>query len=60
VNHALVCRWIDVNVYRKSTGRLTTTRQSAEFRGKSIFSADHHQQYLAKSPNGYFGMAYDS
>jgi len=26
------------------------------FPGKSAFSADYHQQYLAKNPDGYCGI----
>ena len=49
----VVYRWIDVNVYRKSTGSMTTTNQPCDFRGGKRFSADYHQQYLAKNPDGY-------
>jgi peptide methionine sulfoxide reductase MsrA len=27
-----------------------------DFRGINRFSADYHQQYLAKNPNGYCGI----
>ena len=49
----MVYRWIDVNVYRKSTDRVTTARLLADFRALKRFSADYHQQYLAKNPDGY-------
>jgi peptide methionine sulfoxide reductase MsrA len=49
-------RWIDVNVYRNSTGSMTTTRLPRDFRAGKSFSADYHQQYLAKNPNGYCGI----
>jgi hypothetical protein len=52
----LVYRWIDVNVYQKSTGRLTATREGGDFGGGDRFSADYHQQYLAKNPDGYCGI----
>ena len=26
------------------------------FRGKTLISADYHQQYLAKNPGGYCGL----
>jgi len=53
VNRRVVCRWIDINVYRNPTGRLTTTRQLREFRAGKYFSADYHQQYLAMNPGGH-------
>ena len=46
-------RWINSNVYRKSTDQLTTATQPRIFRGIYRFSADYHQQYLAKNPDGY-------
>jgi len=49
----LVYRWIDGNVDRKSTGSMTTTRLPRDFRAGKSFSADYHQQYLAKNPGGY-------
>jgi hypothetical protein len=52
-DYRLVYRWIDDNVYRKSTGRVMSGSFIADFRGKSSFSADYHQQYLAKNPGGY-------
>jgi hypothetical protein len=51
-----VYRFIDDNVYRKSTGQLPVPRQRLGFRGNCAFSADYHQQYLAKNPNGYCGL----
>ena len=47
---------IDVNVYRKPTGRQTTTGWLRDFREEIPLSADYHQQYLAKNPNGYCGI----
>jgi len=52
----VVYRWIDVNVYRKSTDDVTTKRYPRDFRAGKSFSADYHQQYLAKNPNGYCGI----
>jgi peptide methionine sulfoxide reductase MsrA len=49
-------RRIAVNVYRKPTGRLITTRKLRDFLAGRGFSADYHQQYLAKNPNGYCGI----
>jgi hypothetical protein len=49
----LVYRWIDGNVYRKSTGRVPVGAEIAYFTGKSSISADYHQRYLAKNPGGY-------
>ena len=51
-----VYRWIDVNVYRKSTGRDVPRQQPLRFRGISRHRAYYHQQYLAKNPNGYCGI----
>jgi len=44
----LVYRRIDVNVYQKSTGSLTTTRQLRDFRVGNRFSADYHQKSSGK------------
>jgi NAD(P)-dependent dehydrogenase (short-subunit alcohol dehydrogenase family) len=49
-------RWIGGNVYRKSTDDATTAMYLREIRGGQRFSADYHQQYLAKNPNGYCGI----
>ena len=49
-------RRIDFDVYRKSTGRRSTATQTRYFRAEIGFSADYHQQYLAKNPNGYCGI----
>jgi peptide methionine sulfoxide reductase MsrA len=46
----------DVAVYRKSTERWCERSQLRSVRGISGFSADYHQQYLAKNPNGYCGI----
>jgi hypothetical protein len=56
---------IDVNVYRKSTGRDLPTRQMRGFCGDPKYRAYYHQQYLAKSPRGYCpdhscGVSFDS
>jgi peptide methionine sulfoxide reductase MsrA len=48
-----VYRRIDVNVYQNSTEHAPTTMQLAGFRAVFGFSADYHQQYLAKNPGGY-------
>jgi hypothetical protein len=48
-----VYRWIDCNVYRKSTERRPPTMQRREFSGISTYRAYYHQQYLAKNPRGY-------
>ena len=52
----MVYRWNDGNVYRKSTGRAPASIYLTGFRGKSNFSAEYHQQYLAKNPDGYCGI----
>jgi hypothetical protein len=39
----LVYRWINGNVYRKSTGSLTTTKKLRDFRAGKRFSADYHE-----------------
>jgi len=51
-----VYRWIDVNVYRKSTATGPPTVQPCGIRGISNLGGDYHQQYLAKNPNGYCGL----
>ncbi|MGC2461775.1 MAG: hypothetical protein WA446_12525 [Steroidobacteraceae bacterium] len=48
-----VYRWIDGDVYRNSTNSVTTTASLRNFRAINRFSADYHQQYLAKNPDGY-------
>ena len=52
----VVYRWFDINVYRKSTGDMTTAMQLRNFRAEKRFRSDYHQQYLAKNPNGYCGI----
>ena len=52
----MVHRWIGGNLYRKSTDDATTAMYLREFRGGKRFSADYHQQYLAKNPGGYCGI----
>jgi hypothetical protein len=52
----LVYRWIDGNVYRKSTGPAQRTPELRDFIAGKRFSADYHQQYLAKNPQGYCGI----
>jgi hypothetical protein len=49
----LAYRWLDVNVYRKSTGSGPAIAQRREFCGISNLRGDYHQQYLAKNPDGY-------
>jgi hypothetical protein len=39
----LVDRWIDGNVYRKSTGRLTAMMVRCEFSGDSFYAEDYHE-----------------
>jgi hypothetical protein len=51
-----VYRWIDRNVYRRSTGRVPAMPHPTGFPGKYSFSADYHQQYLAKNPDGHCGI----
>jgi peptide methionine sulfoxide reductase MsrA len=50
-----VYRQIDINVYQNSAGSMTTTRLPRDFRAGKNISADYHQQYLAKNPDGYCG-----
>jgi peptide methionine sulfoxide reductase MsrA len=45
--------WIDGDAYRKSTAHMSTTIQYSAILEKVVFSADYHQQYLAKNPDGY-------
>ena len=45
-----------VNVYRMSTDHGSVMTYPRRFRALSEFSADYHQQYLAKNPNGYCGI----
>jgi hypothetical protein len=52
----LVYRWIDVNVYWKSTNGVTTDMQLRYFRVEKRFSADYHQQYLGKNPEDSGGV----
>ncbi len=52
----MVYRWIDVNVYRKSTDDVTKAIQLRNFRWENCRSADYHQQYLAKNPDVYCGI----
>jgi hypothetical protein len=52
----LVYRCNDAEVYRKSTERWRERMQLRGVCGISAFSADYHQQYLAKNPNGYCGI----
>ncbi len=52
----LVYRWNDAEVYRKSTERWCGPMELRSVRGNSGFSADYHQQYLAKNPDGYCGI----
>jgi len=52
----LVYRWIDVNVYRKSTGKNHPRQQTRGFCDISSLRGDYHQQYLAKNPDGYCGI----
>jgi hypothetical protein len=47
----LLYRWINSNVYRKSTDQLTTATQPRIFRGIYRFSADYHQKSSGKTPN---------
>ena len=49
----LVYRWIDVDVCRKTTDRGSGTSASSDSLAGFAFSADYHQHYLAKNPNGY-------
>jgi peptide-methionine (S)-S-oxide reductase len=53
---APVYRRIELKVYQKSTEHTPETLQLPGFRAISGFSADYHQQYLAKNPNGYCGI----
>jgi len=60
-----VYRWINVNVYRKSTERRPAKMQQLGICGISVFRGYYHQQYLAKNPNGYCpdhscGVSFDS
>jgi len=47
---------VDGNVYRKAADDTATTRLLPDSREGKCFSADYHQQYLAKNPNGYCGI----
>jgi hypothetical protein len=47
---------IDVSVYRKSTGRWMARGQLRGLGAGICFSADYHQQCLAKDPDGYCGI----
>ena len=49
-------RWVDRNVYRKSTGRAHALPYRRDFRSDSFYAEDYHQQYLAKNPDGYCGL----
>jgi hypothetical protein len=49
----LVYRKTEGIVYRNSTGRGATRTESPGFLVENRFSADYHQQYLAKNPGGY-------
>ena len=51
-----VYRKNDVDVDRKSTGRDLPRRYARGSFGISSFRAYNHQQYLAKNPDGYFGL----
>jgi len=51
----LVCRWIGISFCRKSTDRLSAECQVTGLGARSMVSADYHQQYLAKNPDGYCG-----
>ena len=53
---ALVYRWIDDDVCRKSTDRDHALQQPRGFCGISSLREDYHQQYLAKNPDGYCGI----
>ena len=46
----------DRDLYRKSIGRVLATPKRLRIRAANCFSADYHQQYLAKNPNGYCGI----
>jgi len=52
----LVYRWIDANVYRKSTGPGPAMMQRRGFCGIASIRGDDRQQHLAKNPNGYCGV----
>ena len=52
----MVYRWIGGNVYRKLTGRVPGVWYMTDCRARKYISADYHQQYLAKNPNGYCGI----
>jgi peptide methionine sulfoxide reductase MsrA len=52
-DYRLVYRWIDGNVYRKATGRVSATIYMIGFVEKTSISADYHRRYLAKNPGGY-------
>ena len=53
LERGLVYQWFDVNVYQKSTDDAITAMYLRDLRGGKRFSADYHQQYLAKHPDGY-------
>jgi hypothetical protein len=53
---ALVYRWIDSIVYRKPISRCAAPIYHTAFTREVSLSADYHQQYLAKNPNGYCGI----
>jgi hypothetical protein len=52
----LVYRLAVGNAYWKSTDPVSAAMQVGDFRKRSSFTEDYHQQYLAKNPNGYCGI----
>ena len=49
-------RYSEIIVYWKSTVRPSQRSLLLEYVRNSHLSADYHQQYLPKNPNGYCGI----